>query len=109
MKHTIINTIALFTICSLAVISCKKTPTVAAATCSALDTKWSTSVNAIVQTKCAKSGCHDGSAKGGNYLTHAGINSNSSDESNCNNGRDGGGGGGDGGGVAVVVVIVIVE
>ena len=79
MKHTIINTIALFTICSLAVISCKKTPTVAAATCSALDTKWSTSVNAIVQTKCAKSGCHDGSAKGGNYLTHAGINSNSSD------------------------------
>jgi uncharacterized membrane protein len=79
MKQSIIYTITLFIACSIVILSCKKTPNVAAATCSGLDTKWSTAVNALVQTKCATSGCHDGGVKGGTYKTLAGIKGNSAD------------------------------
>jgi uncharacterized membrane protein len=78
MKKSIIIASAFFMVMATVAISCKKKASVDATVCSALDTKWSTSVNTITQTKCAKSGCHNGSAKGGNYLTRAGITANAS-------------------------------
>jgi uncharacterized membrane protein len=79
MKQTIILSALIFVAAATCITSCKKTPKVDAAICNALDTKWSTAVNTIVQTKCATKGCHDGSAKGGTFTTSQGMAANASD------------------------------
>ena len=74
MKQSILYSAVILATMATTIFSCTKTATVDNATCSALDTKWSTAVSNIVKNKCATSGCHP------NYAALANI---SGDASSC--------------------------
>ena len=76
MKTPIIYTALLFVGLAATIVSCNKTPTISADICNGIGSKWSTSVNALVQTKCATAHCHDGSVAGGTFTTRLGIKDN---------------------------------
>ncbi|MBI3510169.1 MAG: hypothetical protein HY064_05860 [Bacteroidetes bacterium] len=70
MKYALLLTPFLFFIC---IDSCKYDKANPIPGCTAANSSWSHSVNSIVQSKCAVSGCHVNGAYTGDFTTWGGV------------------------------------